>query len=55
MAVKSKKGLTYYLVYGVLYLHALLPFRVLYVLSDILYVLIYHLINTERKLFARTY
>lgn len=49
MAVKSKKGLTYYLVYGVLYLHALLPFRVLYVLSDILYVLIYHLAKYRKK------
>lgn len=48
MAGKSKKGLTYYLLYGVLYLHALLPFRLLYMLSDLLYGLIYHLVKYRK-------
>lgn len=49
MAEKSKKGLTYYLVYGVLYLHALLPFRLLYILSDFLYVLVYHIAKYRKR------
>lgn len=35
----------YYLFYVVILLHALLPFRILYVLSDILYVLVYKVVG----------
>ena len=48
MADNRKKSLAYYLLYGVLYLHALLPFRLLYVMSDILYWLAYHLVRYRR-------
>lgn len=46
----SKKGIGYPLLYAVAYLHALLPFRVLYVLSDILYLMVYHVARYRRKL-----
>src|SRR5262249_35057251 len=39
----------YYLVYGSLYLISLLPMRVLYLLSDFLYVIIYYGIGYRRK------
>ena len=39
----------YYLVYGLLWLISLLPFRVLYFLSDALYGLIYYIIGYRRK------
>ncbi|MEO7292150.1 MAG: lipid A biosynthesis acyltransferase [Ginsengibacter sp.] len=39
----------YYLVYGPLWLISLLPFRVLYFLSDALYSLIYYIIGYRRK------
>ncbi|MBF6629323.1 MAG: lysophospholipid acyltransferase family protein [Proteiniphilum sp.] len=48
MAAKRKKSITYYLLYVVLYLHALLPFQLLYVMSDILYWLAYHLVRYRR-------
>ncbi|WP_294079135.1 lysophospholipid acyltransferase family protein [Proteiniphilum sp. UBA5384] len=47
---ESKKGIGYSLLYGVAYLHALLPFRVLYVLSDILYLLAYYVARYRRKI-----
>lgn len=47
---KSKKGVGYSLLFAVAYLHALLPFKVLYILSDILYVVIYYLVRYRRKL-----
>jgi len=34
---KNKKGIGYSLLYVVAYLHAMLPFSVLYLLSDILF------------------
>lgn len=43
----------YYIIYGILYLHALLPFRLLYVLSDILYVVAYYLIGYRLKVVRR--
>ncbi len=46
----NKKPLGYYLIYGLLKLHALLPLRVLYVFSDILYVLTYHIVRYRRKI-----
>ena len=39
----------YYIVYGLLYLISLLPLRVLYILSDILYLLVYRLLGYRRK------
>lgn len=46
----SKKGIGYSLLYAVAYLHALLPFKVLYILSDILYLIIYHVARYRRRL-----
>ena len=47
--MKEKKTITYHLLYGILYLHAMLPFRVLYFFSDILYLLTYYVIGYRRK------
>lgn len=41
--------LGYYLIYIVLYLHALLPLRVLYILSDILYFWVYYVVKYRLK------
>lgn len=49
MAGKNKKGIGFYLLYGVLNLIAILPFGVLYFLSDILYVIVYYLVGYRRK------
>lgn len=38
----------YYLVYGLLYLVSLLPYRVLYMISDGIYLLLYHVIKYRR-------
>lgn len=35
--------LFYNIIYSILYIHALLPFRLLYILSDILYIVVYHI------------
>ena len=40
----------YYVVYGILYLFSLLPFWFLYVLSDLLYLLVYYLIGYRKKI-----
>lgn len=48
-----KKPLGYHLIYGLLKLHAFLPLSVLYVLSDILYVVTYHIARYRRKLVRR--
>ena len=39
----------YYIVYSLLYLVSLLPLRVLYILSDILYLIGYRLLGYRRK------
>ncbi|MCE5205903.1 MAG: lysophospholipid acyltransferase family protein [Porphyromonadaceae bacterium] len=52
-AEESKKGIGYSLLYIVTYLHALLPFSVLYMLSDILFFGIYYLARYRRKLVRR--
>lgn len=39
----------YYIVYAVLYLHALLPLRVLYIFADILYIPLYYIIRYRVK------
>jgi KDO2-lipid IV(A) lauroyltransferase len=40
----------YHFLYGITFLHALLPFCVLYILSDILSFLMYHIIRYRRRL-----
>jgi|AGTN01.1.fsa_nt_gi Lauroyl/myristoyl acyltransferase len=45
-----KKKVGYHIVYALAYLHALLPFSVLYLLSDILYYMAYYLVRYRRKL-----
>ena len=44
------KKLAYYLLYGLVYLLSLLPFRVLYVLSDGIYLLVYRVFRYRRKI-----
>ena len=44
------KQLAYYLIYGIVYALSLLPFRVLYLISDGLYLVVYHLIRYRRKI-----
>lgn len=43
----------YYILYVGMFLHALLPFRILYVLSDILYVLVYRIVGYRLKVVRR--
>jgi len=49
----SKKGIGYSLLYVVAYLHAMLPFSVLYLLSDILFFGAYHLVRYRRRIVRR--
>ncbi|GAB6011788.1 lysophospholipid acyltransferase family protein [Viscerimonas tarda] len=42
--------IAYYLIYGWLFLHALLPLRLLYVLSDILYLFVYYIAGYRIKI-----
>ena len=44
------KQLAYYLIYGIVYVLSLLPFRLLYLISDGLYLVVYHLIRYRRKI-----
>ncbi len=44
-----RKKIDFYLLYGATYLMAMLPFRMLYILSDILYVVVYYLAGYRRK------
>ena len=46
---KGKKGIGFYLLYASLSLVAMLPFPVLYFISDILYVLVYRLAGYRTK------
>lgn len=50
MTGKKRKGIGFYLLYGVTCLLAMLPFRVLYILSDILYIVVYYLVGYRRKI-----
>ena len=43
------KKLTYHILYGTAYLLSLLPFRLLYLLSDGIFVLVFHLVKYRRK------
>lgn len=49
MADKKRKGIGYYLTYGLFSLIALLPFKVLYLISDFLYLIVYKLVRYRRK------
>lgn len=42
--------LAYHIVYGIVYLLSLLPFRLLYVLSDCTFILVFYIIRYRRKL-----
>ena len=44
------KRFTYYLLYGLVYALSLLPFWLLYLLSDGLYLLVYHVVRYRRKI-----
>ena len=46
----NKKNIGYSLLFAVAYVHALLPFSVLYVFSDILYFVAYHIVRYRRKI-----
>lgn len=46
---KGRKGIGFYLLYGAASLMAMLPFRVLYLFSDMFYVLVYYLAGYRRK------
>lgn len=43
----------YYIIYTILWLHALLPLRILYILSDIFYVFVYHIAKYRLKVVRR--
>lgn len=43
------QNIAYYLLYGFLYLHALLPLPVLYLFADVLYGMIYHVLKYRRR------
>lgn len=47
---RQNKGIVYSLLYVITYLHALLPFKILYFLSDILYWVVYYIVRYRRKL-----
>lgn len=42
--------LVYYLIYPVIWLISILPFSILYVLSDILYIILYYIVGYRKKL-----
>ena len=44
------QNILYYLLYGICYAVSLLPLRVLYVLSDGLYLIFYYVIRYRRKI-----
>lgn len=43
----------YYIVYGFFYVVSLLPFRLLYVLSDLFYLIVYHIVGYRRDIVRR--
>ncbi len=49
MAQKDRKGIGYYLLYGAASTLALLPFGVLYFISDFLYFIVYYFVKYRRK------
>ena len=53
MADKKQKNSFYYLLHALLYLHALLPLPILYLLSDIICFLTYHLVGYRKKVIRK--
>lgn len=49
MPQKDKKGIGYYLLYGAANMLAILPFGILYLISDTLYVIVYHIVKYRKK------
>lgn len=49
MKPENKKGVAFYLLFGIAHLIAMLPFGVLYFISDILYFVVYHLVGYRKK------
>ncbi len=49
MPQKNKKGIGYYLLYGTANVLALLPFGILYLISDILYIIVYHIFKYRKR------
>lgn len=45
----SKKGVGYSFIFAMAYLFAMLPFKVLYLFSDFLYVIVYHIVKYRKK------
>ncbi len=43
----------FYFLYGLLYILSLIPFRLLYILSDVLFVIAYHIIRYRRRMVRR--
>lgn len=50
---QGMKEFMYHIVYGLFYLVSLLPYRALYVLSDVVYILLYHIIRYRRTIVRR--
>lgn len=48
--MKKINNIKYYLLYGISYIHALLPWSLLYFLSDVLFVVLYRLVRYRRKI-----
>ena len=48
--LSAKDKVLYYIIFGIVYIFSLLPFPVLYLLSDLLYLLIYRVVGYRRKL-----
>ncbi|MDO5523006.1 MAG: lysophospholipid acyltransferase family protein [Bacteroidia bacterium] len=49
MAGENKKGIAFYLLYGAVNLIAMLPFGVLYLIADFLYVIVYYVVGYRRN------
>ncbi|MDO5664551.1 MAG: lysophospholipid acyltransferase family protein [Bacteroidia bacterium] len=49
MVGENKKGIGFYLLYGVLSLVAMLPFGVLYFISDVLYIIVYYIAGYRKQ------
>lgn len=52
MKKETRQNIIYYPLYIIFMLHALLPMPILYILADILYLPLYHIIRYRRKLVA---
>ena len=43
------QGLVFWLIYPILWLISILPFRLFYMVSDMVYILVYHIIGYRKK------